>query len=195
MYLMITADTGHFLPPRRRECHWTVNDALAGRSRQRERPAPAGPSWLTWTDSTKATARQAAARGELAAWKSALAPKPKDQRHPSVRDLGHTWDGPGEGQGYEKDHKLIQLTAKSDNPVDWMRMGQGLQRLLLTATRYGVQASLLTQQFEVDDWKRTYERTNPWWPSRRPMMIIRLGYASDPGHPSRRGAGGGPGPL
>lgn len=118
-----------------------------------------------------------------------LAPKPKDQRHPPVRDLGLAWDESGESQEYEKHYQLIKLTAKSDTPTDWVRMGQALQRLLLTATRYGVQASLLTQQFESDDIKRTYKLTNPWWPSPRPTMVVRLGHASDPGHPSRSGAG------
>ena len=110
-----------------------------------------------------------------------LAPKPKDQRRPPVRDLGLTWDGLGDAQEYEKHRQLIKLTAKSDTPADWMRMGQALQRLLLTATRYGVQASLLTQQFEVYDRKKAYKRADPLWPSSRPMMVIRLGKASDPG--------------
>ena len=57
--------------------------------------------------------------------------------------------------------------------------------LLLTATRYGVQASLLTQRSEVDDWKKAYKRTNPWWPSPRPWMAVRFGYASDPADPAR----------
>ena len=114
-----------------------------------------------------------------------LAPKPKDQRCPPVRDLGLTWDESAESQAYEKHPQLIKLTAKSDTPTDWMRMGQALQRILLTATRYGVQASLLTQQFEFNDLNGNYKLTNPWWPSPRPTMVIRLGHASDPGHPSR----------
>ena len=61
--------------------------------------------------------------------------------------------------------------------------------LLLTATRYGVQASLLTQRSEVDDWKKAYKRTNPWWPSPRPWMAVRFGYASDPADPARDAGG------
>jgi hypothetical protein len=71
-----------------------------------------------------------------------LAPKPKDRRRPPVRDLGLTWDGLGEAQEYEKHRQLIKLTAKSDTPADWMRMGQALQRLLLTATRDEVERQL-----------------------------------------------------
>ena len=72
---------------------------------------------------------------------------------------------------------MIALITKTDTPPDWMRAGQALQRLLLTAARHGVQASFLTQQFEVDDWKRN--RPHQWWPSSKPMQIvIRLGYTS-----------------
>ena len=107
-----------------------------------------------------------------------LAPKPADQRYPPVRDLGLTWDGPHQGEQFEKHTQLIALMTKTDTPSDWMRAGQALQRLLLTATRYGVQASFLTQQFEVDDWKR--RRPDQWWPSPKPMQIvIRVGYTSD----------------
>ena len=128
----------------------------------------------------------AAHREELRAWTGegahvswgygvpvgALAQKPKNQRHPPVRDLGLTWDTQDKGLDYEKHSRLIALTAQTDRPPDWLRMGQALQRLLLTATRYGLQASLLTQQCEVDDWRRR--------PSPGPTMIIRFGYARTP---------------
>ncbi len=105
-----------------------------------------------------------------------LAPEPTDQRRPPVRDLGLTWDGTQVRQ-FEKQPQLIALMTRTDTPPDWMRAGQALQRLLLTAARYGVQASFLTQQFEVDDWKSS--RPHQWWPSSKPMqMVIRLGYTS-----------------
>jgi hypothetical protein len=143
-----------------------------------------------------------------------FAPEPKSPRYPSlrrrasaraarppVRDLGLTWHGTG-GAKFEKHPTLIALGTKTDTPPDWMRMGLALQRLLLTATRYHVAASFLTQQLEVDDWK--YKRTNEYWPSPKPepqfswpagawvqygstQMVIRLGYSSDPGDPGRGG--------
>lgn len=132
------------------------------------------------------TGRGARVSGSYGVPAGALAPKPKNQRHPPVRDLGLTWeDEPGNGTGYERYPHLIKLTAASDTPPDWMRMGQALQRLLLTATCYGLQASLLTQQSEVDDWQKAYKRTNPWWPSPRPWMVARFGYACDPADPAR----------
>lgn len=130
-------------------------------------------------------------RAELAAWTGhgarvtpdygvpvgRLAPKPADRRRPPVRDLGLTWDGTDRVKQFEKDPQLIALITKTDTPPDWMRAGQALQRLLLTAARHGVQASFLTQQFEVDDWKNN--RPHQWWPSSKPMqVVIRLGYTS-----------------
>jgi hypothetical protein len=106
-----------------------------------------------------------------------LAPKPADLRRPPVRDLGLTWDGTHQVTQFEKHPQLIALITRTDTPPDWMRAGQALQRLLLTAARHGVQASFLTQQFEVDDW--TGNRPHEWWPSSKPMqMVIRLGYTS-----------------
>lgn len=106
-----------------------------------------------------------------------LAPKPADQRRPPVRDLGLTWDRTHQVTQFEKHPQLIALITRTDTPPDWMRAGQALQRLLLTAARHGVQTSFLTQQFEVDDW--TKNRPDQWWPSAKPMqMVIRLGYTS-----------------
>jgi hypothetical protein len=106
-----------------------------------------------------------------------LAPNPADQRQPPVRDLGLTWDDTDHVKQFEKHPQLIALITKTDTSPDWMRAGQALQRLLLTAARHGVQASFLTQQFEVDDWKG--HRPHQWWPSFKPMQIvIRLGYTS-----------------
>jgi len=43
------------------------------------------------------------------------------------------------------------LSTNGDKPLDWLRAGQALQHALLTATRYGVSASFLTQPLERQD--------------------------------------------
>ena len=43
------------------------------------------------------------------------------------------------------------LSTDSDRPLDWLHAGQALQHALLTATRYGVSASFLTQPLELHD--------------------------------------------
>ena len=105
-------------------------------------------------------------------------PKPKSyRRHRPVRDLGLTWNGLRQVKRFEVHPQLIALETTSETPLDWMRTGQALQRLLLTATYYEVQASFLTQQFEVEDRKIAPPSTgHSWrWPKYE-EMIIRVGY-------------------
>ncbi len=58
-----------------------------------------------------------------------------------------------------------------------MRVGQALQRLLLTATYYNVKASFLTQQLEEKDRRMSpFQSTQQWWRwPESPQMIIRVG--------------------
>jgi hypothetical protein len=106
-------------------------------------------------------------------------PRPKRyQRHPPIRDLGLTWRGPRQVKRFEAHPQLIALETMTDTPSDWVRTGQALQRLLLTATYYEVEASFLTQQFEVEDRNVTAPLTGQsWrWPEHG-EMIIRVGCA------------------
>jgi hypothetical protein len=76
------------------------------------------------------------------------------------------------------DHRVELATAR-DHPADWLRAGQALQRVLLTATSNGLAASFLYQPFELHD------RCPPelgWWPwPECPQIVLRLG--SRPGSP------------
>ncbi len=99
-------------------------------------------------------------------------------RHPPVRDLGIAW-GPRKHARFEKKAQLIALETETDKPSDWLRAGQALQRLLLTATYYGGQASFLTQQLEEEDRRIPPFHTarQRWrWPESA-QMIIRTGKA------------------
>ena len=55
------------------------------------------------------------------------------------------------GRRFERLPQLMLLSTRRDQPLDWLRAGQALQYALLTATRYGVSASFLTQPFELRD--------------------------------------------
>ncbi len=111
---------------------------------------------------------------------AAFGPLPEDEDQSPIRDLGLAWRGRGgrkRARFEEENARLIVLTTQSDTTADWMYAGQALQRLLLTATHFGVQASFMTQPFEELD-RRREERRNqlrPWpWP--RPWhIVIRLG--------------------
>ena len=52
---------------------------------------------------------------------------------------------------FERRPQLMVLSTDGDRPLDWLRAGQALQHALLTATRYGVSASFLTQPLELHD--------------------------------------------
>ena len=59
--------------------------------------------------------------------------------------------GTAETARFERRPQLLVLSTDGDRPLDWLRAGQALQHALLTATRYGVAASFLTQPLELHD--------------------------------------------
>jgi nitroreductase len=104
---------------------------------------------------------------------AALGAQP-DRRPAPVRDLGY--GSPGAARptaSFERLPQLAVLSTARDEPADWLRAGQALQRILLTATRHGVAASFLYQPMELHD----MEGTDSWWPwPEHPQIILRLGY-------------------
>ncbi|GAB3159704.1 Acg family FMN-binding oxidoreductase [Microbispora hainanensis] len=88
-----------------------------------------------------------------------------------VRDFG-THRGPGPVH-FESRPQLAVLTTAGDSPAFWLRAGQALQRVLLTAAAYGVSASFLNQPLDLRDMRR---RSDPRHRCGHPQMIVRLGY-------------------
>ncbi|MFF4415685.1 Acg family FMN-binding oxidoreductase [Streptosporangium sp. NPDC001559] len=83
---------------------------------------------------------------------------------------------------WESRPQLALLGTRADGPRDWLRAGQALQRVLLTATVYGVSASFLNQPLDLRD-MRGQTRTGR---SGHLQMIIRFGYGTDmPATPRR----------
>jgi len=95
-----------------------------------------------------------------------------------VRDFG-LGDRPRER--FERHPQLLALSTDGDQPVDWLRAGQALQRVLLTATVHGISASFLSQPMELTDHQGQVRRW-PWhWPfAEVPQMVLRVGYATRP---------------
>ncbi len=82
-------------------------------------------------------------------------------------------DPAGRAAEFELQPVLGVLSTVRDGRADWLRAGQGMQRVLLTATRHGLSTSLLYQPVELHD--MTGELG--WWPwPEQPQMIIRFGY-------------------
>ncbi|MBB2915023.1 hypothetical protein FHS43_006338 [Streptosporangium becharense] len=118
-------------------------------------------------------------RAELAAWTMPKARHdgvpgyvqgPRGAKDPSpTRDFGrheHT-------ARFEPHPQIAVLTTAGDGPRDWLRAGQALQRVLLTATLHDVSASFLNQPLDLRDILR---HTDPRHALGHPQMIMRFGY-------------------
>jgi nitroreductase len=85
---------------------------------------------------------------------------------------------------YEEYPQLAVLTTARDEPADWLRAGQALQRVLLTATAHGLSASFLYQPIQLRDMRGDAAPAWPW--KENPQIVIRFGYCQDaPGTPRR----------
>lgn len=134
-------------------------------------------------DAERAMTADPAYRAELADWAggvrdadgipgAALGPRSPDSPTP-VRDFT---PGRPATQGYEWFEETPQLAVLSmhfGGRVDWLRAGQALQRVLLTATGRGIAASPLTQPLETAD---AWQVRDPRNGSEQPQMILRIGY-------------------
>jgi hypothetical protein len=74
---------------------------------------------------------------------------------------------------FEEFPQLAVLSTARNTPVDWLRAGQALQRVLLTATSRGIASSPLTQPLETTD---AWLTRDPRSGCESPQMILRLGY-------------------
>jgi len=122
-------------------------------------------------------------RAELADWTggvrgtdgvpgTALGPRSPDSPTP-VRDFTAGRPAAPDYEWFEQTPQLAVLSMHFGGRVDWLRAGQALQRVLLTATGRGIAASPLTQPLETADaWQVRDPRTS----SEQPQMILRIGY-------------------
>lgn len=103
-----------------------------------------------------------------------LGPRPKDPQTP-FRDLGA---GPAHTDRplapFERTPTVAVLSTLGDGPVDWVRAGQALERVLLVATEAGLSASFMNQPLEHTDLRWLVR--SPMTGHGHPQMIMRLGY-------------------
>ncbi len=82
---------------------------------------------------------------------------------------------------------LALLVTRADEPCDWVLAGSALQRVLLTATRFGLATGFLNQPLESEVRRQALTETLavPGYP----QMLLRLGYPASPPPPPtpRRG--------
>lgn len=68
---------------------------------------------------------------------------------------------------------VAQLATSADQPADWIRSGQALQRVLLAAAANGIAAALHSQPLELPELREFIRiRLNS---GAYPQMLLRLG--------------------
>lgn len=78
---------------------------------------------------------------------------------------------------------LLVLSSQTDSPLDRIKTGESLARLLLTITTHDLQASFLNQPIELPELRIRLKKLLKL--SNSPQIIIRIGYAS-PTQPTPR---------
>ena len=105
----------------------------------------------------------------------ALPSKPSSEPSPVRQDLASAAPAVLRPEAsYERNPQLAVLTTARDEPSDWLRAGQALQRVLLAATAHGLSASFLYQSIELRDMRGESAPAWPW--PENPQIVIRLGY-------------------
>jgi nitroreductase len=72
---------------------------------------------------------------------------------------------------------LAVMESKNDNPVDWLRTGMALEKLLLRASSEGIAASYLNQPIEVPELRKKLKELLGL--KGHPHLIIRMGYGKE----------------
>jgi len=106
----------------------------------------------------------------------AYAPPDRDERIP-LREFGLAHPARyGWPAVFEDEPTLAVLYSTGDTPYAWLRAGQALERVLLTATANGVQSTLMTQPLEYPDLRALFDDSTE---GRVAQAIIRLGYGHE----------------
>lgn len=101
------------------------------------------------------------------------------------RDFAGTDVVPGRARAlFESRPQLALLRTVRDRPADWLRAGQALERVLLTAVVHGLVASFATQPLEWPELRRLLR--DPALGTGHPQMIVRLGYGPEGPRTPRR---------
>jgi nitroreductase len=116
---------------------------------------------------------------------SALPPQPRQEPSPVRGDMSSAAPSLARpSRDYEESPQLAVLATTRDQPADWLRAGQALQRVLLTATTHGLSASFLYQSIELRDMRGDSAQAWPW--NEHPQIVIRFGYGQESPGTSRR---------
>ncbi|MBN3929606.1 nitroreductase [Streptomyces verrucosisporus] len=114
----------------------------------------------------------------------AFGPRKFDGRAP-VRDFAGTGRVPGRrSETFERHPQIALISTVKDRPVDWLRAGQAMERVLLLATGEGLVGSPATQPVEWPDLRGPLR--DPVSGRGQVQLVLRLGYGPPgPGTPRR----------
>ncbi|MET8765693.1 nitroreductase family protein [Streptomyces sp. NPDC004658] len=116
---------------------------------------------------------------------TALGPQDADGRTP-VRDFTGRLPAPHlPDRRFERHTQVALLWTTRDRREDWLRAGQALEHVLLTATAHGVRTSMLHQAMEWPDLRAAARLPQPRC---RPQLLVRYGYGPDGGRTPRASA-------
>jgi nitroreductase len=128
---------------------------------------------------------EAGYRDELTAWtvppygrpdgvpSQAFGPRDRHEGVP-LRDFGLTQPQLHRREAtYEAHPTIVVIRTYGDDRHDWVRAGQALQRVLLTATVRGVATTPMTQALEIPEIRQLLSDPGR---HRYPQLILRLGY-------------------
>jgi len=99
----------------------------------------------------------------------------------ALRDLGLAF--PKRDTVWFEPAPIIAVLHGPDGPQGWVRAGQALQRVLLTATIHGLATTLLTQPLEIPSLRARLADPRTGLPA---QAIVRLGYSRRLASPSPR---------
>ncbi len=100
-----------------------------------------------------------------------------DSSETPVRDLRRGAPMPDRPHtAFERSPHLLVLATRDDDHASWVRAGQALQRVLLTATLHGLSASFVNQPLESPDLRDSVLAAGSQ--HGHPQMVMRIGHGS-----------------
>jgi hypothetical protein len=100
-----------------------------------------------------------------------------------VRDFGEFSESRRPVEPFEPYPTILVLSTEGDSRPDWLRAGQALQRVLLTATWQNLATTPISQPVEVPEVRRLL--TDPAT-GLAAQMVLRVGYGKTAGRSPRR---------
>jgi nitroreductase len=111
---------------------------------------------------------------------------PRDAREAlPLRDLAVRQQGRVPVVAFEPEPTIVLVFTAEDTPVDWLRAGAAMEKILLTATHAGLAATPLTQLTEIPALRRLLADT---FTGQVVQNVLRVGYATAPASPTPRRA-------